>query len=267
MDPLPDGVAGLFRLGHPDASDDWPDYVGLLSLGPEHVPELLRVVGDPQLYTEHATDMDFWATVHARRALGQLGDPSAVRPLLDAMDRYGDFDDYWSDEIPAILAKVGPAAIPEIVGKLEDESANEYTRMTCVSALEQIAEEAPETREEVVAALIRQLSRNDPRVPALNGDLISGLSWMKVAEAVPAMERAFEAGVVDETVTGGWEWVQYDMGLIPHRPKGPRYDLGFPPSFYLDADVVHRKSRPDVQKLKKQHKAQRQARKRNRKRR
>jgi hypothetical protein len=273
MEPIPSGLAPLYYFRMPEFGEEWPNYVGQLGLGPEHVPELIRIASDPTFYEEGSGDHGYYVTIHARRALGQLRDVSAARPLLDAMDRFGEHDDFWTDETSEILAMMGPAAIPEIVAKLQDESAEEFTRVTCVTALEKLAEQYPEHREACVAPMVRQLSMNDPRIPWVNGHIVSTLAALKVEEALPTIERAFEAGVVEPFVTGSLEWVKHDMGLGP-EPSGPRYDVGLPPEFFARAgglfttthDIEHHRARPDPEKLKKKHKAEKQARKRNRRR-
>jgi hypothetical protein len=264
MEPVPQGIELLYRLREPEYGETWPDYVGLLSLGPEHVPELIRIVGDPGHYTDPSSDQHYCATIHARRALGQLRAVSAVGPLLDAMDRYIDYDDYWTEELHDILAMMGPAAIPELARKLQDETAGEFSRATSGLALEKIAREHPESREECVGILTRQLSLHDPRLQYLNGGLVSNLVGLEAVESIEAIERAYEADVVDPSVQGDLEWVRYDLGLGP-KPDESRYDFGPLPALLTALDTVHRKGRPDPQKLKAKRKAQKQSRKRNRK--
>src|SRR5712692_8184689 len=73
-----------------EVSDQWPDYLAL-GLGPEHIPELIRLATDRELHNLEAEDYDendlsFWAPVHAVRALGQLRAEEAIEPLLPLFD-------------------------------------------------------------------------------------------------------------------------------------------------------------------------------------
>jgi hypothetical protein len=39
------------------------------------------------------------------------------------------------------------------------------------------------------------------------------------------MQAAFEAGAVEQGLTGDWEDVQVELGLLPERQTEPRYQL------------------------------------------
>lgn len=78
-------VAKLLAYGEPEPvlSEDWPNYLEL-GIGPEHIPDLIRMVADKDLRTTDPDEKDpkYWAVVHAWRALGHLRDVTAVEPLL-----------------------------------------------------------------------------------------------------------------------------------------------------------------------------------------
>ncbi|MEO1068183.1 MAG: hypothetical protein AAFW95_03565 [Cyanobacteria bacterium J06638_6] len=80
------------------SSTDWPNYVQELGLTAEHIPALIHMTQDDQLWSfffedpnapddetagESALDPDvaLWAPIHAWRALGQLQAAEAVQPL------------------------------------------------------------------------------------------------------------------------------------------------------------------------------------------
>src|SRR5437879_4486639 len=111
-------VAKLLTYGEPEAvlSEDWPNYLEL-GIGPEHVPELIRMVADKDLRTTDPdeTDPKYWAAVHAWRTLGQLRDVTAVEPLLQLSEELisdeSGVDEWAIEELPDIYGLIGPAAI------------------------------------------------------------------------------------------------------------------------------------------------------------
>jgi hypothetical protein len=161
-----------------------------------------------------------WAPVHAWRALGQLGATEAVGPLLEALQEAEDRDDDWGmEELPEVFARLGPA-VPALGGFLADANRGLYSRWGVARALERIAREHPETRDECVKLLTRQLEQAQANDPVLNGALIGFLCDLKEVGTAPLMERAFAAGLVDESIGGGWEHARYDLGLRPDPPPG-----------------------------------------------
>ena len=95
------------------------------------------------------------------------------------------------------------------------------------------------------------------------------------SESAEVIERAFAAGLVDETVCGDWTTIRQELGvaglgLVPDRPRPPRPHFGLAgtlgdpvPVDRLDRD----RRRQSDKRAKAKRKQQKQARKRNRKRR
>ena len=194
----------------------WPDYVAMHGLTSEHVSDLIRMATDADLYESETKD-ESWATVHSRRALGQLRAVEAVKPLLAAMDEFVDFDDFWTEDLSHILGMVGPPAIPELVARLSVPGADETSRIASISALEEIAKAHPEARAEIVALLTAQLARrmDGGRWWAVNGWLADALVELKAVESAAVIEAAFAADVADECIAGGWPSARFRLGLGP----------------------------------------------------
>ena len=213
-------VDKLLTYGRPEPSDaqNWPDYLEL-GLGPEHIPDLLRMTADEELWEAGEDASENWAPVHAWRALGQLRAVNAVEPLLHLLvERVR--DDWAIDELPQVYGLIGAAAIPTIEAYLADKSHQEATGLIAES-LEIMTKLHPEDKPEAVAALIRLLENFEENDDELNGALISSLVDLKVPEALPLIERAFAANRVDEFMTGDWDNVQVELGLKAAPPERP----------------------------------------------
>jgi hypothetical protein len=220
MQDYPPAVAQLLTRGDPrERGGRWPDYLAL-GLGPEHIPDLIRMATDPDLnHADGTTDL-VWAPLHAWRALGQLHAEAAVQPLLDTAAAE---DDEWAlDELPEVFALIGPVALPALAAFLGDPSRQEGARETVASAVARMGTTHPHTRPDCVAILARQLEQPAPPLSSVNGFIVAALLDLDGVEAAPAIERAYAAGLVDESICGDWPRVQYDLGLTdtPPPPRG-----------------------------------------------
>ena len=260
-------VDRLLTLGQETAEQHpWPDYPAEYGLGDEHVPELVRMVTDPELQRADSEGPLVWAPLHAWRALGQLRAEAAIEPLIDLL-RDPDRDDWARDELPRVFGMIGRAAIPALSRYLADPAHELWTRISAADGLQEIAELDETARDEVVALLTRELEkwwRNDE---TLNGFLISGLVDLRAVEAAPLMEQAFAEDRVDLLMRGDWEDVQVDLGLLPARLT-PRPRLGLRPLPSPEPDDPPRRVEHGrkVEKTRAKRKMERQSRKRNRRR-
>ena len=108
----PSPVSKLLTLGDCREVRGWPDYLAI-GLGPAHVPDLIRMALDEELYRAGPDSLDVWAPVHAWRALGQLRAEAAAEPLTRLLVRIVEFDDEWvGEELPQVFGMIGPAAVP-----------------------------------------------------------------------------------------------------------------------------------------------------------
>lgn len=257
-DPAP--LDRLIALGSSVGFDCWPDYLAL-GLGPEHVPALVRIMEDPRYRPERPLEDENWAPVHAWRALGQLRAAEATGPLLEQIAAGAEIDDDWSlEEVPEVLGMIGPAAIPAVAAFLDDPARPSYARMAAGQALVEIVRTHPEARLEAIAGLAACLEHAAQNDAALNGCLVSDLLDLEAVEAVDVIERAFAARVVDCSFAGDWPEVRHQLiegGQLPWREP----DLLPRSHFRPTSDAASRR------KVKDKRKQQKQARKRNRKRR
>jgi hypothetical protein len=207
---------------HLSKPEDWPDY-RQLGIGPEHIPELIRMATDEELNLGDSESLEVWAPMHAWRALGQLRADAAVEPLLRLREVLED-DDWIGEDLPSVFGLMGAVALPALEACLVDDLRDEWVRITAASSMEKIGNRWPEARAECVALLMQQLELFRENEPTLNAFLISYLTDLHATEAAPLMQRAFAANSVDLIVQGDWDDVQVELGLkspteLPQRPS------------------------------------------------
>jgi len=252
----------LLTMGEPQGGDEWPDYLKL-GLGPEHVPDLIRMATDPELNRGDPESREVWAPLHAWRTLGQLRAEAAVGPLLTLLqDSEEEGDDWLFEEVRRVFGLIGSPALATLEAFVADRSHGTYSRWAALDGIKEVAEEYPETRSECVAALTRQLEQGVGDDPVVNGVVVGALLDLHAVESAPVMEQAFAADAVDESISGGWEDVQYNLGLTDKPPARRRY---LDP--WLPGSLPSRPGRTAKQKAKTRRKQAKRARKRNRKRR
>lgn len=271
--PYPPPVARLLELGEEAVTREWMDYPAL-GLGPEHVPDLVRMAAAAALGEPEDESPAIWAPTHAWRALGQLRAAEAVEPLLDLAEAIGD-ELFTEPELADVFGMIGRAAIPPLARVLADDAESQALQVLAVSGLDEIATRDPSTRDEVVPLLLARMEKWERNSDDVNAFLVDALTEMQVVEAAPLMEQAFAAGRVDVLLRGDWEDVQADLGLIEARRErggGPRRSIRAMHEA-LDDDYrdpapgpVPRPSSHDAKAKKHKRKQQKESRKRNRRR-
>lgn len=207
-------AAQLLELGRPIIGK-WPDYTAM-GIGASEVPELIRLVQDDVLLTEASDDPEYYAPIHAWRALSQLRDPAALAPLVQALDRAEDSD--WAmEELPVVLARFGPPAIPALGAYLADTTRGMFPRAAASAALVHIASDDDAQRTAVLFLLAGVVADFEVNDPGLTGLVIGDLLDLRAVEAAAVMEQAFAANAVDPLMNGDWEDVQVELGLLPAR--------------------------------------------------
>jgi len=211
-------VDKLLSLGKPESNlpEKWPNYLEL-GLGPEHIPELIHMATDLELRGPESQekseeeDPDFWAPLHAIRALGQLQAGIAAEPLVNLLAGLKD-DEWMLEELPAVFGMIGPVAIPALTAYLADSSNDIYLRAYASNGLLEIADRYPQHREESIATISRQLEAYEENEHEFNAFIIGDLVRLKAVETLPLIERAFKADRVDEFVVD-LNYVLEEFGL------------------------------------------------------
>jgi hypothetical protein len=228
-----DPVAQLLTLGEIPRTTKWRDYLAL-GLGPEHIPDLIRMALDDDLHHAGSDRSEVWAPVHAWRALAQLHAGDAAEPLTRLLSRVDDFGDDWvGEDLPRAFGILGPAAIPTLRDFLADSAHGLWARVAAANGLQEIADQHPHTRDDVIAILAGQLEHFEEQDRTLNACIVSDLACdLKAVNAAPVIEKAYAAGRVDLTVLGDWEEAQVYMGLLEKRQTpAPNYTALEHPEF------------------------------------
>ena len=219
--PYTPPVDQLLTYGEPDLvnAEGWADYLAL-GIGPEDIPELIRMATDKQIHDIHVEEYDeddptFYAAVHAIRALGQLHAEAAAYPLLPLFDEPG--DEWIVEELAKVYGMIGPSAIPALTSYLRDNSHDLYSRAYASNGLAEIAKSHPESRSDAIAVITQVLEQFEENDPELNGLLIGDLASLEATETLPLIERAFEADRVDEFLVD-LDYVLEEFGLKERKP-------------------------------------------------
>jgi hypothetical protein len=212
-------VAKLLEIGSPEGwtkVEEWPDYPKEYGLTQADIPELIRLATDEDLYFEN-TEEEYpeavmWGAIHALRALGQLKATQAIEPLIKVLNWE---DDYALDTVFLTYGLIGSAAIPALSRTLQENSEDfsSYATTTTIQALERIAGNYPEARDEVIRVLLEQLKLYAKNDPTFNSFIVSSLTDLKAEQALPLIEEAFNEGKVDNSIIR-WHSVQSDFDLI-----------------------------------------------------
>jgi hypothetical protein len=173
--------------------------------------------------------------LHALRLLGELPDPSMIRPLLSALpvpiiDPERDVAaNMYANEILQIIGRVGAPAVPVLWQIADDASVIEQSRGAAANALAYVAAYAPEVRDEVIAEARRRLA--DEALPSVTiSGAVTLLAEIGDAPSYKAVMAAYRAGKVDQAhmpaaaarqlLLGGG---RQDLKCVTH-PLWDRYD-------------------------------------------
>ena len=267
-------VQKLLQLGMPEVND-WPDYLAM-GVTPEHIPELIELVGDEALRWEDDLGEDedqpqWYAQIHAWRSLGQLKAEQAIPALIGILHQADDYDDDWTNEEPVdVFAMIGPASIEPLAAYLLDTGNKPYARGIASESLKDVAEAYPERRAACVTGLATALQLYERNDKTLNAIIIFDLVDLKAVEHLGLIEEAFENDRVDMMVGGDFEDVQIELGLLEERKTpSPRelYFEGLMKRYEQELIRSERsRSRQEEKKAKAKRKQEKQSRRANRKR-
>lgn len=215
----------LLAIGDCRKLKEWPNYLDL-GFNTEHVKELINMACDTNLFYSEEDTTDSWSPIHAWRVLGQLKAKEAVEPLTKLFHEFED-NDWAGEELPEIYGMIGKEAIPSLSRYLFDDTNGSYPRVTAAHSLERIADMDPTVRDECVSIITKVLENFEENDIILNSLIIGYLVDLKATESLPTIEEAFAANKVDCAIQGDFEDVQIALGVKETREKERTYKLPF----------------------------------------
>jgi hypothetical protein len=161
------------------------------------IPELARMTLDDGLLEGWPGIAASWAPYHALNLLGYLRAHEYARPLLALIDRP---NDWLSDQLPQVWARMGLAAEPVMWEYLEDMSHPAQKRGIALAGLEALAKANASQRAGMVAELAERLQNSAASEAQVNGLIVFVLNRMKAVQARDVIAQAFKQGKVDTKV-------------------------------------------------------------------
>src|SRR5690349_15234438 len=134
-------VSRLIKLGRPEG-EEWLDY-STVGITRDDTPDLIRLVEDhdlrvmqPQETLPEDVELPEWfAQIHAWRALGQLKVEEAIPAILGILNQVDDEDDDWiGEDASEVFALIGPAAISPIAQYLKDDANPMFARVSAADS-------------------------------------------------------------------------------------------------------------------------------------
>jgi HEAT repeat protein len=185
-------------------------------------PELIRVLNDNELAWNGVERPEIFAQIHAWRALVQLKVEAAIAPLIELLvnnDSDGEFDEWIIEELPDVLARFGPPALPQLVEALRNEANSQWAGMHLCETLGKLVDAHPECLTTVIEVMTRKLERAAENNSKTNAALVGQLEKLHGAAAWPVIEAAFAVNAVDISYCGDADLVKYKLGLGPKPPR------------------------------------------------
>ena len=139
---------------------------------------------------------DAWAPLHAIHILPLIRTRDALELLLDIMrDKNEALGDWITESTPALLAAFGESAIERLKEYVLDETLDIYLRGSGATALNVIAHQYPDRKEDIKSFLSNYFEDiNDPTLAAF---FVDELLSFKDQDLLPQVYTAFEKGRID----------------------------------------------------------------------
>ncbi len=216
-------IQQLMRIGQPDWNREWPDYIAEYQLNANDIQDLLALFKDDQIEPGEGQPPQIWASLHAWRALGQLGDPAAIVPIIHSFDTCH-ADEAALEELSTVIAMFGAPAIPALAEYWQRPGKDEFAYVMALDSLAKIAAKHPDTRDQILAIFANYMAEPEQAFRVLNALLIAHLVELEARELIDDISRLFAMECVDLSCNGDVEDVEIELGLRDHRST-PKPDL------------------------------------------
>lgn len=229
----------LLTLGSQQLND-----VAELGISSEHIPDLIKMAVDNELLGAN-NDKEAWAPVHAWRILGQLQATDAIVPLIQLFQL--EDNDLVNEELPKVYGNIGNAAIQSLAKYLVSQDNQLLARVTAINSLEEIANQHPSARDEVVSVLTQSLQSCNQNPSELNGFIISTLINLQALTSAPVIKYAFNTNKVAEDIVGNWDEVRESLGISSDEQVQEFQPQALEQLTNTDTNIETETSTPDVE--------------------
>lgn len=209
--------------GNPFVPNEWFDYVGRYKLGEMDVPPLIDLAHELRHF-DRKKPKEFYAPLHAVRALGQLGDMAADEALILLLENYND-DDLVENTVMA-LTMVGDQAMTKLMTYADKSLTQGESRGRAAEAFYWYARRHPQHKQTCIGYLMRLLTHYHRQSPESNGIIVMHLVELKATEAMETIVRVFEAEALNDEITGSLAAVRVGLGLADEADFTPDELLG-----------------------------------------
>lgn len=176
----------------------------------KHIPALTRMALDPLLLDGWPADPASWGPWYALHLLGELGAVESAYSLIELADFK---NDWLSDLLPDIWARMGPEVELFLWMILEDPTLSTTKRGLAANALRLLADEEFALHGKVIDSFGRLIA-NPSTSPELNAYLVYFLGQIKAQGALqPVIEAAFAENRIDTDIItlADMEWMEEDV--------------------------------------------------------
>ncbi len=158
---------------------------------------LEKIVFDETLRNGWPSEPASWAPWHALRLLGEICAFGSARRLADL---YALPNDWLSDLLPDIWAKMGAPAAISVWDILDDPTMQPEARGLAAFGLERLVQNDAIPRMSIISQLVKRLSANPANNPSVNAYIIVALEKLEAVEAKATIRSAFENNLVDTKI-------------------------------------------------------------------
>ncbi|MEM2760742.1 MAG: DUF1186 domain-containing protein [Nitrososphaerales archaeon] len=215
-------ITKLAKLG-PETDKSTLDEI--LARREEAIPYLAKVATEEEYWEmEHGKDYSIWAPISAIHLLSVIGGKAAEGAIEQAIRKYyEDTEDWLTEDMPSVLASLGPNAFDMLAGMVKERELDEWVRDGAARALLMVSRKHPEVRERAVQLLRDAIaSEQDMNARTL---LLDVLIEFKDKESLPFVKSFFDRNMVDtfdlpysevlNVYAGEYDHLEHDIAKDP----------------------------------------------------
>ena len=187
-------------------------------------------------YLNSKDELEAYAPCHAILALAQLKAIEPFEQILSQIEVFNE-DDYYRESASRYFEQVGVQKVTQLIEFFLNEEKNMYDRMLVTDALEYIAKEHIQTKEQIEEAYIIFLKTLSDEDDGLNAIVIDSLIELTKDKHIDLIREIFRTKPVDIFFAGDLEDIEIKAGVRTKRDtKAPNIMDMFGMSLFDDED-------------------------------